>query len=59
MGGIIKDKKKIFVVAGVITALYAFLYVLLQLNEAALLTGSIVLFVALFLVMRVTRGAQE
>lgn len=44
------------VIAGVLTVLYGCLYVLLQLEDYALLLGSVTLFVALAILMYVTRN---
>jgi inner membrane protein len=46
------------VIAGVLGILYAFLYVLLQLDEYALLIGSVALFIALAVLMYVTRNVD-
>jgi inner membrane protein len=46
------------VIAGVLGLLYAFLYVLLQLDEYALLIGSVALFAALAVLMYVTRNVD-
>jgi inner membrane protein len=46
------------VIAGVLSLLYAFLYVLLQLDEYALLIGSIALFVSLAVLMYATRNVD-
>ncbi len=46
------------VIAGVLSLLYAFLYVLLQLDEYALLIGSVALFAALAVLMYATRNVD-
>jgi inner membrane protein len=46
------------VIAGVLSLLYAFLYVLLQLDEYALLIGSVALFVSLAVLMYATRNVD-
>jgi inner membrane protein len=52
----ISDGKRIpFVITLVLSALYGFLYVVLQLQDYALLLGSVGLFVVLFIVMYLTR----
>jgi len=45
-----------FIVGGLLTALYAYLYTLLQLEDLSLLFGSIGLFVVLGVIMFVTRN---
>jgi inner membrane protein len=44
------------VIGAILTALYAYLYVLLQMDDYALITGSITLFLALAVLMYVTRN---
>ena len=46
------------IIAGVLAVLYAVLYVLLQLEDFALLLGSLALFVALAVLMYVTRDVR-
>jgi inner membrane protein len=46
------------VIAGVLSLLYAFLYVLLQLDEYALLIGSVALFLSLAVLMYATRNVD-
>ncbi len=53
-GAIFKDRKPTITLAVILSALYAFLYVILQLEEAALLAGSIGLFVILGVIMYVS-----
>ena len=53
-GAIFKDRKPTITLAVILSALYAFLYVILQLEEAALLAGSIGLFVILGVLMYVS-----
>jgi inner membrane protein len=52
---ILKNKYITGIVAGILFILYAYLYLLLQLEDYALLMGSIGLFVVLGLVMYLTR----
>jgi inner membrane protein len=53
---ILKDTRFMLVIAGVLAILYGFLYVNLQLQDYALLLGSIGLFVMLAVVMYLTRN---
>jgi inner membrane protein len=53
---ILKTRKFSLQVGSVLTILYAFLYVLLQLEDSALLVGSISLFVLLAIAMYITRN---
>ncbi|MCU4163303.1 cell envelope integrity protein CreD [Carboxylicivirga caseinilyticus] len=50
--GVLKDKVQAFWVAALLIILYAFLFVLLQLNDFAFLAGNIGLFVALAFIMK-------
>ncbi|MEM1133129.1 MAG: cell envelope integrity protein CreD [Pseudomonadota bacterium] len=50
--------KRALFVGGILTGLYALLYVLLNMEAYALLVGSLLLFVALALVMYVTRNVD-
>lgn len=62
MAAILKDKKTALVVGGLLTLLYIFIYVLLQLESYALLAGSLGLFIILAVAMYATvklRKAQE
>jgi inner membrane protein len=52
---ILMQKKKSLVVALLLILLYAFLYILLQIEDYALLVGTLVLFIILGIVMIVTR----
>jgi inner membrane protein len=52
---VLKSGKRASVIGGVLALLYGYLYVLLQLEDYALLAGSIGLFVTLAIVMYVTR----
>jgi inner membrane protein len=52
---VMHSTKNAVTVALVLTALYIFLYILIQLEEAALLVGSIGLFVILAILMQVSR----
>lgn len=51
MRGIMKKKKPALIIGGLLLALYAYIYVLIQLETLALLAGSIGLFVILALLM--------
>jgi inner membrane protein len=53
---ILKDTRFMLVIAGVLTTLYGFLYINLQLQDYALLLGSIGLFIMLAAVMYLTRN---
>tara|TARA_R100000479_G_scaffold174711_1_gene123670 strand:- start:216 stop:596 length:381 start_codon:yes stop_codon:yes gene_type:complete len=53
---ILSDKLKTGVIAGVLIILYGYLYILLQLQDFALLLGSLGLFVVLSVVMYLTRN---
>lgn len=52
---VLADMRKAGIILGVLTLLYGYLYILLQLQDYALLMGSIGLFVVLSLVMYLTR----
>jgi inner membrane protein len=54
-GSILKNIYLSFMVGGILTVLYAYMYIVLQLEDYALLIGSIGLFVALGAVMFMTR----
>lgn len=49
------DRRRALIVAGVMAILYGYLYIILQLQDYALLMGTIILFVALALLMFLTR----
>jgi inner membrane protein len=53
---VLSDKLKTGVISGVLIILYGYLYILLQLQDFALLLGSIGLFVVLSVVMYLTRN---
>ena len=53
---ILKDKKQTWMLSGLLSSLYGFLYVVLNLADFALLLGSVGLLVILSLVMYVTRN---
>jgi inner membrane protein len=55
---VLKSGKRALAIFGLLLGLYAFLYVLLQLEDYALLLGSLVLLVALAVVMYVTRNVN-
>lgn len=52
---IVKSHKRVSLIVAMLTGLYAFLYVLLQLQDAALLVGTIFLFIVLASIMYFTR----
>ena len=54
--GILKNKQLTGVIGAVLGALYGYLYIVLQLQDYALLMGSLGLFFALALVMYLTQG---
>ena len=54
--GVTRSWKVAGVIATILTVLYTFMFVLLQLEDYALLLGSVGLFVSLALVMHLTRG---
>jgi inner membrane protein len=49
------ESRSAWFIAGVLAILYAYLYILMQLEDYALLVGSIGLFVGLAILMFVTR----
>jgi inner membrane protein len=51
-GTLFREKKTAFIVFGMLTVLYSFIFVLLTLNDYAYLTGNIGLFLLLAIVMR-------
>ena len=51
MMGIIKRKKTAFIMAGLLSVLYIYVFILIQLETFALLAGSLGLFVILAMVM--------
>lgn len=51
IGGIMKKKKPAFIIGGLLLALYAYVYILIQLETLALLAGSLGLFVILAMLM--------
>ncbi len=52
---LLKDKKKLGVLTGFLALIYGFIYIVLQLEDYALLAGSIGLFLALFAAMFYSR----
>lgn len=52
---ILKDKKRTAILAGIIGALYTFIFIILQLEDYALLAGSIGLFLVLAVAMLLSR----
>ena len=55
LGAIMRDKKVGIVIGGLLAALYAFIYILLQIESYALLVGSVGLFVLLAVAMAASR----
>ena len=55
LGAIMRDKKVGLVIGGLLAALYAFIYILLQIESYALLVGSVGLFVLLAVAMAASR----
>ena len=53
---VLSDKLKSGIIFGVLVILYGYLYILLQLQDYALLLGSLGLFVVLSIVMYLTRN---
>lgn len=53
---ILQSKKRAAVIGGILVALYIFLYILLQIQDYALLLGTVGLFLILAFVMYLTRG---
>lgn len=53
---ILASRKLVFVLSGILSAIFAFIYVILQLEDFALLAGSIGLFLVLALVMYFSRN---
>jgi inner membrane protein len=51
-GALFRDKKTAFIVLGMLSVLYVFIYVLLTLNDYAYLAGNIGLFILLAIIMR-------
>ena len=55
LGAIMRDKKVGLVIGGLLAALYAFIYILLQIESYALLVGSVGLFALLAMAMAASR----
>lgn len=53
--GIIKNKRFAYTVSGILTIMYSYLFIVLQLEDYALIMGSIGLFIILSSVMYITR----
>ena len=53
---VLKAKKRALAIATLLTALYGYLYILLQMDQYALLFGSVLLFGVLATVMFITRN---
>ncbi|MCW3785452.1 cell envelope integrity protein CreD [Plebeiibacterium sediminum] len=51
---LLNDKQVVYWIGGLITSLYTFLFVLLQLNDYAFLAGNIGLFIILAIIMKVS-----
>lgn len=54
--GILRNNRFTVTVFGILTVLYAYLYIVLQLEDYALIMGSVGLFLVLSVVMYITRG---
>ena len=52
---ILKNRRLTYIIGGILILLYGFIYIILQLENMALLFGSIGLFVILGLVMYISR----
>ncbi len=55
---VLKARSRSWMVAAILAVLYAYLYAILQLENYALLFGTLFLFIALAAVMRATRGIE-
>jgi inner membrane protein len=55
---VLKAKKRAFSIAALLTALYGYLYILLQMDQYSLLFGSVLLFGVLATVMYITRDLE-
>ena len=55
---VLKANKRAWIIAAILAVLYAYLYAILQLEQFALLFGTLFLFVALAVVMRATRKIE-
>ncbi len=55
---LLKENQLVYWVAGLLTTLYSFLFVLLQLNDYAFLVGNIGLFIILAIIMKVSSKLQ-
>ncbi len=55
---LLNDKQVVYWIGGLITSLYTFLFVLLQLNDYAFLAGNIGLFIILAIIMKVSSKLQ-
>jgi len=55
LGAIMRDRKVGLVIGGLLAALYAFIYILLQIESYALLVGSVGLFALLAVAMEASR----
>ncbi|HEY4493349.1 MAG TPA: inner membrane CreD family protein, partial [Candidatus Paceibacterota bacterium] len=55
---VLKAKSRAWIIAAILIVLYAYLYAILQLENFALLFGTLFLFVALAAVMRATRKIE-
>jgi inner membrane protein len=58
VAGVLASRKRALLIAGVLTAVYGYLYVVLQLEALALVSGALGLFVALAAVMYATRNVD-
>ncbi len=55
---LLNDNQVVYWIGGLITSLYAFLFILLQLNDYAFLAGNIGLFIILAIIMKVSSKIQ-
>ena len=53
---VLKANKRAFTIVALLTALYGYLYILLQMEQYSLLFGSLLLFCVLGIVMYITRN---
>ncbi|HNX23987.1 MAG TPA: cell envelope integrity protein CreD [Spirochaetota bacterium] len=57
-GKILLARKRTFIMGGMLTMLYSFLYILLQLDQYSLILGSVALFIVLASIMYLTRDVN-
>ena len=58
IGRFLGSRRRTLVVAGILAAVYGYLYIILQLETFALVSGALGLFVALAAVMYATRNVD-